>query len=1314
MNIQNGRDLVDETFHNDFEPSNFAKFITNLLGEGLDRSENFSPLTTNTQGDFHYKYNERIESYEKIGSFADNLDVLIVKLQRGITLQRGRTTLREFAADYLIKGQGLGKSGVLAAFYSESDETWRFSYVKIDVSLVVDENGRVREAYQKSEAKRFSFLVGRNEKTHTARKQFIPLLTAVAPPTVEEIEKAFSIEVVTDDFFHDYKAVFEKVENEIKGSIPDKRTNDKEAEEKRRLFTQRLFNRLMFIYFLQKKGWLSFEGDKNYLRRLYNEAEANGENFYHDRLRWLFFSGLGANENIDLHNSRIFRNRRGDVPYLNGGLFEMDDDGLDEENKVKIENQFFCEILDLFELYNFTVDESTPLDVELAVDPEMLGKVFEELVTGRHDTGSYYTPRQVVQFMCRESLKSYLAETSVDANKIKKLVEEYKADDITLNEAKKLLYYLENVKIVDPACGSGAYLLGTLQELKNLTALLDTRSGNNPIEVYDRKLKIIQNNLYGVDKDAFAVQIARLRVWLSLAVDFSGERPEPLPNLDFKIEQGDSLTAPNPQQANLIAAKDKIEEYKKAKAAYFKASLEHPHDSKYKEKLLEEINELRDQISFWVHSNRGADTPDDAFDWAIEFAEVFSPKVINWRIDGTRELFEDLHTQPKLIEQQVVESTTHEGGFDIVLANPPYGAKVADNVRDLYFDRRTEGSQSKDTYGLFMARGLQMLRPGGVMSYIVSDTWRTIKSHKPLRQRILEQSTVKHFLDLPPWIFNATVNTCILTISKQTAPGNHTVIAGDLRNLPNKDWRLLEENLKVIAAHGFDAQTLEYARYTYPQSIVATYENLSFFVASPELYLLLSQERFAKLGDIADVKVGLQTGDNRYYLRKRAGARGNYEILDESKLLREDEITNLSEDEKLNGIDPRKYGGRHFVPYEKGGESDARGGWLPNYHVPTGYFIDWSKEAVHRLKTFCEDPITLRGKAVIRNPSYYFKDGITFSDTGFYAPTFRLNSKAVFDVMGMTVFSDSISVDLLLSILVSRLARYLIKNKINHTVHTQVDGLKLVPIIPERDGIKIDEIKALVTAITEKQKANQSYPYHQYEQKEIETLIYELYALTPEQIREVEIWYCRRYARLAEAQGFTAEVREKYKDYFAHCELLLSKPPEYWTSHPITQLIAEFENQHLDFKECYAVDRFGNPNPESSRKTLKTIASFINAGGGTVLIGVEDSGKISGIQSDLNTLKRTGNESIEELKDKFQLRLQDTIRDNFNPTPTGLINYSFAHLPEGIVCQIDVQSSTTPTYYNNKIYVRNGRQAEEKIGHELTMWIQERTQNDRS
>ena len=291
-------------------------------------------------------------------------------------------------------------------------------------------------------------------------------------------QKAFDVEAVTDKFFADYQRVFTQVETSVEG-IPESES------EKRRLYTQRLFNRLMFLRFTEKKGWLTYNGDRNYLRALFNAIEgdttyvtsggggegrrvAHPENFLNDRLYWAFFHGLGNAANLP-EGSAAAVERRGEVPFLNGGLFEMQE--YDSRNAVNIPNDRFAEILELFERYNFTVTESTPLDIEVAVDPEMLGKVFEELVTGRHDTGSYYTPRSVVSFMCRESLKICLQnKTDETRETLQAFVDD---DDATnIQDPEKVLHVLQTLRICDPACGSGAYLLGMMSELLRLREAL--------------------------------------------------------------------------------------------------------------------------------------------------------------------------------------------------------------------------------------------------------------------------------------------------------------------------------------------------------------------------------------------------------------------------------------------------------------------------------------------------------------------------------------------------------------------------------------------------------------------------------------------------------------------------------------------------------------------------------------------------------------------------------------------------------------------------------------------------------------------------
>src|SRR5579871_2370145 len=296
--------------------------------------------------------------------------------------------------------------------------------------------------------------------------------------------EAWIVEKITREFCREYRTTFEAVEGMIA-------TANAAVDQDWRSFTQRLFNRLMFIQFL----------------------------------------------------SRL----RGDAPFLNGSLFEMAIDGSDEPGATQIPDAVFDRIVHgLFARWNFTLAENTPLDVEVAVDPEMLGKVFEKLVTGRHASGSYYTPRTIVAFMCREALKHYLTAAGIPAETAAAFVDDRNTSCFREEEIETTFVALKQVRVVDPACGSGAYLLGMLHELMELRKLLfNPNRLDDPRDDYGRKLDIIRHNLYGVDLDESAVNIARLRLWLSLAVENEGAGSEPLSNLDFKIERGDSLMTPS-------------------------------------------------------------------------------------------------------------------------------------------------------------------------------------------------------------------------------------------------------------------------------------------------------------------------------------------------------------------------------------------------------------------------------------------------------------------------------------------------------------------------------------------------------------------------------------------------------------------------------------------------------------------------------------------------------------------------------------------------------------------------------------------------
>ncbi|MDA1096369.1 MAG: class I SAM-dependent DNA methyltransferase, partial [Chloroflexi bacterium] len=358
------------------------------------------------------------------------------------------------------------------------------------------------------------------------------------------LEKVFDVEAVTKGFFQAYKSVFDRSMELVTGFDDD---------EQQRLFVQTLFNRLMFIYFVSRKGWLRFKGDRDYLRAVWTDYRSQGTepNFYTNRLTVLFFTGLNNPHSVDMRRRANpgLDDLIGDPLFLNGGLFD-NQAGPDTRKGVSVPDEVIRLALDeLFDRFNFTVMESTPFDVEVAVDPEMLGKVFEELVTRRHESGSYYTPRPVVAFMCREALKGYLgtAPTGASAEAITRFVEDRDASALSLTSAPKVAEALGRVTVIDPACGSGAYLVGMMQELVELqTTLYSSNLVHDAATLYDLKLRIIERNLYGVDIDQFAINIAMLRLWLSLAIEFDGPIPPPLPNLDFKILCGDSLTGPDP------------------------------------------------------------------------------------------------------------------------------------------------------------------------------------------------------------------------------------------------------------------------------------------------------------------------------------------------------------------------------------------------------------------------------------------------------------------------------------------------------------------------------------------------------------------------------------------------------------------------------------------------------------------------------------------------------------------------------------------------------------------------------------------------
>ncbi|MGC1377571.1 MAG: TaqI-like C-terminal specificity domain-containing protein, partial [Anaerolineales bacterium] len=636
-----------------------------------------------------------------------------------------------------------------------------------------------------SHFRRYTYFVAPDQSART----FIERIGRADFSSVEKLLEAFSVEPVTREFFQEYRKIFEEAEATIEADWGD---------EQKRLYTQRFFNRMMFIAFLERKGWLRFEaasGRKDYLRALFADYRANaGEKragyFHKSRLNTLFFRGLNSPQGDRLQSDpryKMFRDLIGDVPYLNGGLFDEEPDDIDGP---LFPDGVVAKILgDLVYKFNFTVTESTPLDIEVAVDPEMLGRIFEELVTGRHESGSYYTPKPVVAFMCREALKGYL-QTAVGRNEFRPTADGESAEAIArfvdqndpaaLRNPERTLGALKAVKVCDPACGSGAYLLGMLHELLEQRECLFAAHVADAAKIYDRKLEIIQNNLYGVDLDPFAVNIARLRLWLSLIVDYEGETPPPLPNLDFKIEPGDSLTAPDPSgglQPDMFRY-GQVQEFLRLKNEFMGI---HAGSDKKKE-LAAQITALREKIKEWAHPRPAKfisqaqpgrnEISSNSFDWQVDFAEVFAPELAESTLGGQMAGIVN-----NAGGQMEMTPAPKPGGFDIVLANPPY---VRQELLGVYKEQSLKPvypevySGTADLYVYFYARAHQLLRNGGVACFISSNKWLRAGYGEKLRQHLLDAQAfllVADFGDLPVFQ-SATAYPCIFVWKK--APRHNT------------------------------------------------------------------------------------------------------------------------------------------------------------------------------------------------------------------------------------------------------------------------------------------------------------------------------------------------------------------------------------------------------------------------------------------------------------------------------------------------------------------------------------------------------------
>jgi hypothetical protein len=553
--------LIKDTFRNKFDENKFARFIAQLF-----HNFDFNKDTPWQQGQYIFQdYRENVKRFKRIGQYKEAhnvIDILLVNLYKESTLHKARTKQRDYIAKYLKKKN---RDAALVAFYNDNASDWRFSMIRLDYSFQKSDTGNVKAVTELTPARRYSFFVGENESNYTAQLQFLPmLLRSESNPTLDEIQQAFSIEKVTQEFYTELVKIFNKIkEKYIHISIDDNKQSKTTA------FTQLLLNRLLFLKFLEKKGWLFVNKDdteaerKNFLNRM--RKKQNGLNQWSNFFYWLFFHGLNAHSYGNVEITDAMANKIGYVPFLNGGLFQEAFEKTNgwNDSEVKVDNKAFDLIFDnLLNRFNFTINENVEDEIDVSLNPDLLGYAYEELIAERHGQGAYYTHPIEVGLMCRESIKTYLLEHSnLNYQSVSSLIDNKDASIFSEEEAFNTYKLFLSIKILDPAIGSGAYPVRMMQELVAIYKALAERISQtdygliiqsklaDPGNEYELKKSILQNNIYGADIDHFAVEIAKLRFWLSLVVDYNKDvnnvddlkNIPALPNLDFKLRSGDSL-----------------------------------------------------------------------------------------------------------------------------------------------------------------------------------------------------------------------------------------------------------------------------------------------------------------------------------------------------------------------------------------------------------------------------------------------------------------------------------------------------------------------------------------------------------------------------------------------------------------------------------------------------------------------------------------------------------------------------------------------------------------------------------------------------
>ena len=687
------------------------------------------------------------------------------EMEDGSVLRR-KVGLRNLIRPYL----GYGFDAALAVFNDGTN--WRLSLI---CDLKEDATSTKRFTYVFGDEKAFyKTPILRFESLRTKANEFL------------EIKKAFSVEALSDDFFDEYRKQYAEFVKFLTGKEYVKKGNKwveqetgepdaqyfssfKEDDKLVRDYIKKMMGRIVFLYFLQSKGWLA--GNLHYMHDLFYDASDEVKGDFLDKVLEPMFFGL-LNTKPENRSSAPLVNGVGvkyipnadEIPYLNGGLFQQEK--IDEVDSV-FPAGMFQSLFDFFDSYNFTIDENDPNDAEVGVDPEMLGKIFENLLEDNKDKGAFYTPKEIVRYMCQESLTAYLQTGIEDADVKEHIANFVKTNDVeelggaSSELAMSIDQKLIDVKICDPAIGSGAFPMGLLRELYACRKSIEIFEEDNAADI---KRHIIQNNIYGVDIEKGAVDIARLRFWLALIID--EKEPMPLPNLDFKIMQGNSLLE-SYKGVDLDVTSKKLKTGKDTKKTRGVLSL--GFEETDVQKTIQDL--VKSYFSITDHTLR-AQRRQQIDKYVKDYIKVCAEG--NHEVqDAVDEL--EIPNDQFFLWHTYFADVFEKGGFDIVIGNPPYGVSIKDDYRKAVV-ASWGNVPDYEIYYYFIVLAAPLLKEKGIMSYIIPNTFLFNTFAKHFREMLVEKWNVLEILDCTKFpIFESAVVRNAINLFQKDSEGSKQV-----------------------------------------------------------------------------------------------------------------------------------------------------------------------------------------------------------------------------------------------------------------------------------------------------------------------------------------------------------------------------------------------------------------------------------------------------------------------------------------------------------------------------------------------------------